>query len=131
MPTPLPPALAALERRLGVPEGTLEAEDKARAEDALDDATALALAEVSSATGARWTEDAPAVVLVTILRAARREFENPSGLSQEALGERSVSGMDTSGVFLTAREIRQIQRAEDGRRGGRIGSIRLSTYRDA
>ena len=40
-----------------------------------------------------------------ILKAARREYENPRGLASESLGEHSVGIAETSGVYLTAREV--------------------------
>lgn len=125
MANPLPPAVGLLERRLGLTEGTLDGEDLARATDALDDAATLALAEVSDAKAAAWVQDAPKVVVLVVLKAARREYENPRGLAQESLGEHSVGLTDTSGVYLTAREIAQIKRAASGRRGGFVGSVRI------
>ena len=124
MSLPLPPPLSALESRLGLPPGTLLDEDKVRAEAALDDAATLALAEVSEAKAAAWELDAPKVVRLVVLKAARREFENPRGLEQESLGEHSVGLTDTSGVYLTGREIAQIKRAATGRSGGFVGTIR-------
>lgn len=124
MPTPLPPPVSLLERRLGLPVGSLEGEDKARAEDALDDAATLALAEVSEAKASAWITDAPKVVVLVVLKAARREFENPRGIDEESLGEHRVGLTDTSGVYLTAREIAQIRRAASGRSGGFVGTIR-------
>jgi hypothetical protein len=120
----LPPAVADLEARLGVPEGTLADEDLARAEAAIEDATVLVLAEVSETRATAWRADAPAVVRLVILKAARREFENPRGLSTESIGPRSVGMTDTSGVFLTAREVAQIRRASSGRGGGFVGTVR-------
>ncbi|UYL87613.1 head-to-tail adaptor [Arthrobacter phage VResidence] len=131
MPLPLPPPVSALEARLGLPAGTLEGEDKVRAEAALDDAATLALAEVSDAKAATWTSDAPKVVVLVVLKAARREFENPRGLESESLGEHQVGLTDTSGVYLTAREVAQIKRAANGRAGGFVGTVRTpSAYFD-
>ncbi|WVX87996.1 head-to-tail adaptor [Arthrobacter phage TforTroy] len=128
MPTPLPPPVSSLERRLGLPEGSLDGEDKARAEEALDDAATLALAEVSKTTATLWEADAPKVVVLVVLKAARREFENPRGMESESLGEHTVGLTDTSGVYLTAREIAQIQRAASKRRpGGFVGTVRTPT----
>lgn len=125
MALPLPPAVSALEARLGLPAGTLADEDLARAEAALDDAATLALAEVSETKAALWEVDCPKVVYLVVLKAARREYENPRGLEQESLGEHSVGLTDTSGVYLTAREIAQIRRAASRRvTGGFVGSIR-------
>jgi hypothetical protein len=121
---PLPPPVSDLERRLGLPEGDLIGEDKARAEEALADATILALAEVSRNTSNLWLADAPPVVRLVILKAARREYENPQGLNTESLGEHTIGGMETSGVYLTAREVAQIKRAATGRLGGFTGTIR-------
>jgi hypothetical protein len=123
----LPPTLAALETRLGVPSGALQGEDQARATAALDDAATLALAEVSPSLGATWSSSAPAVVVLVVLKAARREFENPRGMNLETLGEHSVGLTDTSGVYLTAREIAQVRRAATGRTGGFVGSVRASS----
>jgi hypothetical protein len=120
----LPPPLAALESRLGVPSGTLLVEDQARATAALEDATTLALAEVSTSLGETWTTSAPAVVVLVVLKAARREYENPRGMNLETLGEHSVGLTDLSGVYLTAREIAQVRRAASGRSGGYVGSPR-------
>jgi hypothetical protein len=121
----LPVPLAHLERRLGVDEGALEGPDKARAEDALEDATALALAEVSAATADRWKADLPAVVRTVLLKAARREYENPQGYRSENLGEFGGT-VDVVGVYLTAPEKEQIRRAgrRSGRTGGFVGTIR-------
>jgi hypothetical protein len=132
MANPLPPTVNLLERRLGLAEGSLTGEDLARAQDALDDATTLVLAEVSETKAAAWTLDAPKVALLVVLKAARREFENPRGMAQESLGEHSVSLTDSSGVYLTGREIAQIKRAASGRaNGGFVGSVRIkSAYYD-
>jgi len=120
----LPPPLAALETRLGLPEGSLEDEDRDRAEAAIEDATVLALAEVSPTLAERWQAAAPPVVRLVILKAARREYENPQGLTQETLGEHMVGNSQTSGVYLTASEVGQLRRAATGRTGGFVGTIR-------
>lgn len=125
MANPLPPPVASLERRLGVPEGSLEDVDLARAQDALEDAATLALAEVPEATAAAWELDAPKVVALVVLKAARREYENPRGLDTETLGEHSVGITETSGAYLTGRELAQIRRAATGRRGGFVGTVRI------
>jgi hypothetical protein len=125
MTMPLPPALGELERRLGIAPGTLTGDDKARAEAALDDATVLALAEAPASLAASWSAAAPGVVALVVLKAARREFDNPRGLASESLGEHSVGLSETSGVYLTGREIAQVRRAATGRRGGFVGSVRM------
>lgn len=130
MTNPLPPAVSELETRLGLPIGSLDEVDDARASDALEDATTLAFAEAPWKAAA-WTADAPGVVRLVVLKAARREFENPRGLSTEALGEHAVGMTDTSGVYLTAREIAQIRRAATGQRKGMVGTVRTpSAYGD-
>lgn len=126
----LPPALSELEIRLGFEPGTLEGADKARAQSALNDATALALEEAAESTAERWRANAPAVVELVILKAARREYENPRGIRQETYGEHTVGGItESSGVYLTAHEVTQIIRAATRRRKGarslRIGSAYL------
>lgn len=131
MPVPLPPPVAALETRLGLAPGTLQEEELARAEAALDDAATLILAEVKETTAEKWEAAAPKVVVLVALKAARREFENPQGISQETLGEHTVGISESSGVFLTGRELAQIRRAASGRSGGFVGSIRTpSAYGD-
>lgn len=120
----LPPPLSALEERLGYEPGLLQGTEKARAEHALEDAAVLALAEAPAAVAARWATDAPAVVRLVVLKAARREFENPREITSENLGEHTVAVGASSGVYLTAREVAQIRRAATGRSGGFVGSVR-------
>ena len=124
MPRNLPPPLSALEVRLGLTPGTLDDVDADRAKAALADATVLILAEVSPTKALRWSVDAPAVVHLVALKAARREYDNPQGLQSETLGEHTIGVSETSGVYLTAREVAQIVRADTGRRVGFIGSVR-------
>jgi hypothetical protein len=125
MPEPLLPPVSALERRLGLPVGELSDEENARAEDALDDAATLVLAEVSASKGLVWETSAPKVARLIVLKAARREFENPRGLTSESLGEHSVGMSDSSGVYLTAREVAQVRRAATGRSGGFVGTVTI------
>lgn len=129
MPSPLPPPLSKLETRLGLPEGSLDGADKARAEDAIDDATTLVLAEVAGTTADRWAVAAPAVVELVVLKAARREYENPRGLAQETRGEHSATLSESSGAYLTGREVMQVRRAATRRRGF-VGSIRTPSAYD-
>lgn len=124
MANPLPPPVSALERRLGLDVGSLVGTERARAEEALVDAAVLVLAEVPAAKATAWTADAPAVAVLVTLKAARREFENPRGMSNEALGEHSVGLTDTSGVYLTGREVAQVRRAATGRTRGFVGTLR-------
>jgi hypothetical protein len=128
----LPPPLSALETRLGLDPGTLDGPEQARATEALADATALALAEVSPSVATRWATGAPAVVSVVVLKAARREFENPEGRRQENLGEHGFQLDVASGVYLTPAEVAQVVRAaRGGGSGGFTGTVRTpSAYGD-
>jgi hypothetical protein len=123
---PLPPPLSSLETRLGLDVGTLEDVDRARAEEAIEDAVTLVLAEVSERTADRWASSAPRVVELVVLTAARRGYENPRGIAQETLGEHTVGLTESTGVYLTAREVMQVRRAATGRNGF-TGSLRTPT----
>ncbi|MFC9559594.1 hypothetical protein [Agromyces sp. NPDC056965] len=123
--TALPPAVSELESRLGLPSGALEGPEKVRATAALDDASTLVLAEAPASVAGRWEADAPKVVRLVALKAARREFENPRGIAQETQGEHTIGLSESSGVYLTAREIAQVWRSAFGRAGGFVGSVRL------
>jgi hypothetical protein len=124
-PRPLPPEVAALEARLGIPEGALADEDLARATAALEDASALVLAEAPARIAEEWeTSGAKPIVHSIVLKAARREYENPRGLNAETMGEHTVQISTSSGVYLTDREIAVVRRAATGRKGGGyVGSI--------
>lgn len=124
--TALPPPLSALEARLGFEPGDLTGAEKARAEAAIEDATALVLAEAPTKTEA-WLTSAPSIVSVVVLKAARREFENPQGLRSENLGEHGFSVDTASGVYLTPHETAVVRRAATGRSGGFVGTIRTPT----
>lgn len=125
------PALSALEARLGLDAGSLEGPDKARADAALEDATALVLAEVSATKATAWETTCPKVVALVILKAARREYENPQGVVQEAIGEFSTTVSVSSGVYLTPVEASLIRRAATGRRTGFVGTVRTpSAYEE-
>lgn len=125
MPNALPPAVSGLETRLRLEAGTLTGADLAAATQCLEDATALVLAEVPTSTQTAWSADAPAVVSLIIYKAARREYENPSGLSQEITGEHTITTSATSGVFLTAQEVGQVRRAAGMPKNGSVGSPSL------
>ncbi|QWY81830.1 head-to-tail adaptor [Microbacterium phage Honk] len=127
---PLPPALSELEADLGFAAGDLTDPDKTRAERALQKATTLVLAEAPAKADA-WTVDAPAIVELVVLTAARRGFENPRGIQQETLGAHTVGLSESTGVYLTARELQQVRRAATGQRKGFVGSVRTpSAYAD-
>lgn len=122
---PLPPALEDLARRMGLDAIDLDEDgSRERLQDALDDATELALAEVAPVLADRWRAAAPPLVHIVIRSAARRAYENPRGIQQETLGEHTVGLTDTSGVFLTPRETALLRKAATGRTGGFVGGIR-------
>lgn len=121
------PAVSDLAVRLGVPIASLVEEDLARAEVALEDATTTALAEILPTIAARWDGAVPRPVRLVILKAARREYENPRGINQETLEGHTVGLSESSGVYLTGREIQAVRRAATGRRSGFVGSVRFRT----
>lgn len=127
MPNPLPPALAELEIRLGMAEGDLDGPDKARAERALKDATTLVLAEVRPRIRTAWAADAPEVVHLVALTAARRGFENPRGIDQETFGAHTVGLNEATGVYLTSREVAQLHREASA--GGSLAAYGVGTIR--
>ncbi|AWY04844.1 head-to-tail adaptor [Microbacterium phage Floof] len=132
MNTPLPPSLEDLALRMGLEDIDLDEGDaRARLKAALDDATALVLSEVSPKLAERWSAAAPVTVHIVIRSAARRAYENPRGIQQETFGDHTVGMTDTSGVFLTARELAIIRKVATGRAGSFIGSLRTpSAYGD-
>jgi hypothetical protein len=111
------------EARLGVSLGSLDGTDLVRARAALGDASVLAIAEVPFPVGERWHVSLPEVVELVILKSARREYENPRGVQQETQGDHSIGLAETSGVYLTAREVRTIRRAATGRASDFVGSV--------
>lgn len=108
-----PPPLFELERRLGIPEGSLDGSERARAEDAIHDACTLVRAELPLTRLAQWigTDAVPDIVPTIAIRAARREFENPQGYVSTSAGDASARLGIVTGAFLTDDEIRQLRRA--------------------
>lgn len=106
---PLP--VSGLEIRLRLPEGSLTGPDLSAATTYIEDATALALDEIPSEMHDDWAAEVPRVVELIIYKAARREWENPSGLSQEISGEHTITTSATSGVFLTPLERAKVRKA--------------------
>lgn len=110
------PAFATLEQLAARIPGGIRDADEARAQAALDDASTLIRSEVSPHAG--WTTaealdaDVPDIVVMVTLWAARRSYENPEGVSEESLGQYSVSlGNSSSDVYLTAAERRHVRKA--------------------
>lgn len=118
----LPLPVAGLETRLRLAPGTLTGADLDAAETYIADASALVLDEVPSATETEWSVSLPRTVELIIYKAARREWENPSGLSQEISGEHTITTSATSGVFLTPLEIAKIRKAA-GLQSSSLGSV--------
>lgn len=128
------PALAqvsALELRLGLETGSLQGADLARAQAALDDASALVRAEA----GKPWLDEnnvvtAPAEVLTIVVKASLREFKNPDGFTSEQLGDYSYRTDNVGGVYLTDDE-RRIVRTAAGVGGQGLYTVRTpSMYWD-
>jgi hypothetical protein len=93
-------SVADLEARLGVPAGSLAGEDLARATADLEDASLIVAAYGDPA----WTDTTiPGIARVVVLRLARRFWDNPEGLTYEALGDHTVSRAQAA-TFLTAEE---------------------------
>lgn len=121
----LPLPVAGLEIRLRLEVGSLAGADLAAALEYIEDATALVLDEVSPTTAAAWETDLPRTVQLVIYKAARREWENPSGLSQEISGEHTITTSATSGVFLTPLEIQKVRKAAGLSLRSSVGSVAL------
>ncbi len=107
----LPLPVSGLEIRLRLPEGSLTGPDLSAAQTYIEDATALVLDEIPDDKADAWTANLPRVVELIIYKAARREWENPSGLSQEISGEHTITTSATSGVFLTPLEKQKVRKS--------------------
>lgn len=105
-----------MEARLGVSLDP-ESADGARAQAALDDASALIRAEA----GKDWLDEAgalaadlPVIVQQIALAVALRAYRNPDGATQTSIGDVSISFSGRGGVgsvYLTADERRAIRKA--------------------
>lgn len=119
----LPPLVPvdALERALGLSVGTLAGADLARAEEVLQDASAL----VRLSAGRTWVDaggvllDVPEAVFTITRTAARRGYDNPHGFETESIGSYSYTlpGSEGGGVYLTATERADVRGAVATRRG--------------
>lgn len=84
----------------------LDVDERLRATAALGDASDLVLA-VGDGT---WTDaTVPAAVVGVVLRAARRQFDNPTGAGQMSVGDVSVSYPQRT--FLTRADEKVVRRA--------------------
>jgi hypothetical protein len=113
---PLLAPVSALEIRLGKSTGSLSGTDLARAEAALQDASAL----VRAAAGKTWvsedglTATAPDAASVVTVTAALRAYRNPEGFISETLGDynyRRPEGGQAVGVYLTREERQMVKHA--------------------
>lgn len=121
--------LSGLLTRLRLDPAEVPAEDRTAAEEAVNDAIGLVMAEVPAVVAARWETALPSVVYTVTLKAARREYENPNGYTSESLGEHSagIAAWNATGAYLTAREAAQVRRAAglpERRATGFVGSVR-------
>lgn len=122
----LPPlaSVAAFEKRLGLSPGALQGADLARAEAALEDASAL----VRDEAGRSWVDEdgavtAPPAVVTVTLKAARREYVNPNGYTSEQTGPFSYQlPRGETGVYLTEAERRIVRRT-----AGKFGMGTIAT----
>lgn len=108
------PAFASLEDLASrIPAGIAVA-DEARAQAALDDASALIRLEAGKdwAEGDELDPDIPPIVVTVTTAVARRAFVNPDGLTQETTGPFSVSVSNASAdIYLTKTERALLRRA--------------------
>lgn len=102
--------------------------DPARAQAALDDASALIRAEA----GETWVDDdgtlaadVPGVLLTICCKAARRSLANPDGVTSESIEDYSVSFGNTSpDVYLTKAERAMVRRAAGRNSVGTLATSR-------
>ena len=96
--------LAELQTRLGLEEFPSQA-DKDRAEAALADAEALVLEETRPRTfrDAEERPELPPAVATVILAAAKRAYQNPTGITSETVGPFAYR-YGATGAFLTDEE---------------------------
>ncbi len=104
--------LAELEARLGLDDGTLTGADRARAQAALDDASALVREEAQQDFVAEdGSLTVPDVVKRVVLGAALRSYRNPDAQIAEAAGpfSRTLKSAEVS-VYLTDAEKQLVRR---------------------
>lgn len=108
------PAFATIDDLADRHPGGIADADEARAQAALDDASAL----IRAAAQKTWVddndalEDVPDIVVTVCVRAALRAFVNPTGLTQETTGPFSASyGNASTDVYLTSKEADLVKQA--------------------
>jgi hypothetical protein len=87
--------------------------DSAQAQAAIEDASAVARACVEPTLDDVDAPDAPAVVVAVVVGMVRRVLTNPSGFSQETLGDYSFAtgGGGVATLLPTSREKRLLRKA--------------------
>ncbi|HVM07199.1 MAG TPA: hypothetical protein VM345_01950 [Acidimicrobiales bacterium] len=123
------PALASVEdftARLG--RDLADTTEAARVQALLEDASVL----VRQAAGLTWVdengdlvEDVPDVAVMVTLAAARRAFDNPSGVAAKSVDDVSITFSRGSGLYLLDEEKTLLA----GLGGGRSGLWTISTTR--
>ncbi|GAA0627314.1 hypothetical protein HPO96_36965 [Kribbella sandramycini] len=116
MALPALSTVAAMEVRMGLEVGSLSGADLARAQTSLDDASTL----IRTVAKRNWVDaggsldDVPDVVATICTRAAIRDYRNPDGVSNEALGQGAYSYTYAEGqstIYLTEDEVDLIREA--------------------
>jgi hypothetical protein len=116
MALPALSTVAAMEVRLGLEVGSLAGADLARAETSLEDASTL----IRTVARRNWVDASgelsgvPDVVATICTRAAIRDYRNPDGVGNEALGQGAYSYSYAEGqatLALTDDEVAQIRDA--------------------
>lgn len=130
MTAPILAPLESLEARLSA---GLQDSEELRALAALEDASALVLAEVGPEKAAAWLDPdhpeelgaVPPIVATVVLASARRAFLNPEGYRSESLGDWSASrgGTGDGSTYLSAEERRLIRNAAGWTAG--LGHVEL------
>lgn len=115
MALPALATVASMEVRLGLEVGTLTGADLARAEASLADASAF----VRSIGRTLWLDTsgevtAPEDVAMVTTRAAIRDYRNPDGVNNEALGQGAYAYAYAPGqasIWLTEDEVKLVRQA--------------------
>lgn len=104
---------------------TLSSTDEDRVQMLIDDAIEEALTIVTVGTvpeGGATEDNLPAIAAGVIRAAVKREFNNPSGATQEVLGSYSIARPASSGSMFSKAERAKLRR---GAGGGSAFSIDL------
>lgn len=115
MSAPLPfSALASVDDLVDRLGREVDDAERARAEAALEDASALVREEARR----DWTEGAPPAVQAVVLTAALRVMRNPDGITSETIGPYSYKRRDQDAdVYLSEAEKAIVRRYRQSSRG--------------